>query len=138
MNIVQIVAPNNVYSVWDGNIANYLEASINVSNGDCTLDQLKLLLVKGEQTLLVSVDDKSVINGAMTVEFINYPNARVMFITALGGHGIVNDETFSQVESWARLQGATKVSAWAQEAQARLYKIKANFNTVRFVVEKDL
>ena len=138
MNIVQIVAPNNVYSVWDGNIANYLEASINVSNGDCTLDQLKLLLVKGEQTLLVSVDDKSVINGAMTVEFINYPNARVMFITALGGNGIVNDETFSQVESWARLQGATKVSAWAQEAQARLYKIKANFNTVRFVVEKDL
>jgi len=137
MNTVQIVAPNNIYNVWE-DVKEYLNASINVSGGDFTLDQLKFMLGRNEQTLLVSVDDTNKINGAMTVEFINRPNDRVMFITALGGNGIVNDETFSQVESWARLQGATKVSAWAQEAQARLYKIKANFNTVRFVVEKDL
>ena len=137
MNTVQIVAPNNIYNVWE-DIKEYLNASINVSGGDYTLEQLKLLLVRNEQTLLVSVDEKGVLNGAMTVEFINYPNNRVMHITALGGHGIVNDETFSQVEAWARMQGATKASAWAQEAQARLYKIKSNFNTVRYVVEKDL
>ena len=137
MNTVQIVAPNNIYSVWD-NVENYLNASINVSGGDYTLDQLKLLLVRGEQTLLVSTDEKGVLNGAMTVEFSNRPNSRAMFITALGGHGIVNKDTFDQVEDWARMQGATKVSAWAQEAQARLYKIKSNFNTVRMVVEKDL
>ena len=137
MNTVQIVAPNNVYHVWE-DIKEYLNASINVSGGDFTLDQLKLLLVRGEQTLLVSVDEKGVLNGAMTAEFINNANARTMFITALGGSGIVNDETFSQVETWAKMQGATKASAWAQEAQARLYKLKANFNTVRYVVEKDL
>ena len=137
MNTVQIVAPNNVYHVWE-DIKEYLNASINVSGGDFTLDQLKLLLVRGEQSLLVSVDENNKINGAMTVEFINSPNARTMFITALGGSGIVNDETFSQVETWAKMQGATKASAWAQEAQARLYKLKANFNTVRYVVEKDL
>lgn len=137
MNTVQIVAPNNVYNVW-ADIESYLNASINVSGGDFTLDQLKLLLVRGEQTLLVSVNENNKINGAMTVEFINNPNARTMFITALGGHGIVNEETFSQVETWARMQGATKAAAWAQETQARLYKIKANFNTVRMVVEKDL
>ena len=137
MNIVQIVAPNNVYHVWE-DIKEYLNASINVSGGDFTLDQLKLLLVRGEQTLLVSVNESNKINGAMTVEFINNANARTMFITALGGNGIVNDETFSQVETWAKMQGATKASAWAQEAQARLYKLKANFNTVRMVVEKDL
>jgi hypothetical protein len=137
MNIVQIVAPNNVYHVWE-DIKEYLNASINVSGGDFTLDQLKLLLVRGEQSLLVSVNKENKINGAMTVEFINNANARTMFITALGGTGIVNDETFSQVETWAKMQGATKASAWAQEAQARLYKLKANFNTVRMVVEKDL
>ncbi len=137
MNTVQIVAPNNVYHVWN-DISNYLEASINVSGGDFTLEQLKLLLVRGEQTLLVSVNESSKINGAMTVEFINSPNARTMFITALGGNGIVNNETFSQVETWAKMQGATKASAWAQETQARLYKIKAKFNTIRYVVEKDL
>lgn len=137
MNTVQIVAPNNVYHVWE-DIKDYLNASINVSGGDFTLDQLKLLLVRGEQSLLVSVDESSKINGAMTVEFINNANARTMFITALGGSEIVNDETFSQVETWAKMQGATKASAWAQEAQARLYKLKANFNTIRYVVEKDL
>jgi hypothetical protein len=137
MNTVQIVAPNNVYHVWE-DIKEYLNASINVSGGDFTLDQLKLLLVRGEQSLLVSVNKENKINGAMTVEFINSPNARTMFITALGGSGIVNDETFSQVETWAKMQGATKASAWAQETQARLYKIKANFNTIRYVVEKDL
>ena len=137
MNTVQIVAPNNVYHVWE-DIKEYLNASINVSGGDFTLDQLKLLLVRGEQSLLISVNKNNKINGAMTVEFINNANARTMFITALGGSEIVNDETFSQVESWARMQGATKASAWAQEAQARLYKLKANFNTVRMVVEKDI
>jgi hypothetical protein len=137
MNTVKIVTPNNIYTVWE-DVKEYLNASINVSGGDFTLDQLKLLLSRNEQTLLVSVDEKGVLNGAMTVEFINRPNDRVMFITALGGYGIVNDETFSQVETWAKLQGATKASAWAQEAQARLYKIKSNFNTVRYVVEKDL
>jgi hypothetical protein len=137
MNTVQIVAPNNVYHVWE-DIKEYLNASINVSGGDFTLDQLKLLLVRGEQSLLISVNKNNKINGAMTVEFINSPNARTMFITALGGSGIVNDETFSQVETWAKMQGATKASAWAQETQARLYKIKANFNTIRYVVEKDL
>ena len=137
MNIVQIVAPNNVYHVWE-DIKEYLNASINVSGRDFTIDQLKLLLIRGEQSLLISVNKNNKINGAMTVEFINSPNARTMFITALGGSGIVNEETFSQVETWAKMQGATKASAWAQEAQARLYKLKANFNTVRMVVEKDL
>ena len=137
MNTVQIVAPNNVYHVWE-DIKEYLNAYINVSGGYFKLDQLKLLLVRGEQSLLISVNKNNKINGAMTVEFINNANARTMFITALGGSGIVNDETFSQVETWAKMQGATKASAWAQEAQARLYKLKANFNTVRMVVEKDL
>jgi hypothetical protein len=137
MNTVQIVAPNNIYNVWE-DVKEYLNASINVSGGDFTLDQLKLFLIRGEQTLLVSVDENNKLNGAMTVEFQNRPNSRVMFITALGGNGIVNEETFSQVEVWAKMQGATKAGAWAQEAQARLYKIKSNFNTVRMVVEKDL
>jgi hypothetical protein len=137
MNTVKVVAPNFIYDVWK-DVESFLNASINVSGGDFTLDQLKFSLSRGEQTLLVSVNEQNVINGAMTVEFINRPNDRVMFITALGGHGIVNDETFSQVETWAKSHGATKASAWAQEAQARLYKIKSNFNTVRYVVEKDL
>ena len=133
---VHWVDPNKVYQVW-GEVEGFLSASIATNTGDCTLGQLKTLLVKGEQSLLVGVEESKIL-GAMTVQFINYPNERVMFITALGGKGIVNNNTFSQVEEWARTQGATKSAAWAQEIQARLYKQKAGFNTVRFVMEKKL
>ena len=133
---VQYVAPDKIYSIWD-DIKDYLGASIETNTGDCTLEQLKGLLTQGAQTLLVGVREDKIV-GAMTVELINYPNERVMFITALGGRAIVNKQTFSQVEDWARTQGATKTAAWAQEAQARLYKNKAGFTTMRHVMEKRL
>jgi len=133
---VHTVSSDKVYQTWK-DVEGYLKASIETGIGDCTIDQLKLLLVQGKQTLLVGVEDDTIV-GAMTVEFVNYPNDRAMFITALGGRGIVNDETFSQVETWAKLQGATKSAAWAKEAQARLYQQKAGFTTMRYVMEKKL
>ena len=136
MNIVQKVDPSHIHQIWN-QVESYLEASIETSTGECTLDQLKGLLVLGTQTLLVAVKEDKII-GAMTIEFINYPNERVMFITALGGRGVVDSETFTQVEEWAKSQGATKVNAWAKKGQAKLYEIKAGFNTVRFVMEKKL
>ena len=134
---VDLVAPDYVYQVWD-DVKDFLDASIKTGTGTCTLDQLKLLLTKNYQTLIVGLDKNNKIVGAMTVEFVNYPNARTMFITALGGFGVVTSDIWKQVEDWAKLQGVTKVSAWCEEAQARLYKQKAGFNTIRFVVEKDL
>ena len=136
MNQVHTVASGKVYQVWN-EVEDYLKASIETNTGDCTLEQLKGLLVSNAQTLLVAMNNDKIV-GAMTVEFINYPNERVMFITALGGKGIVNNTTFSQVEKWAKMQGATKSAAWAQEAQARLYKNKAGFTTMRYVMEKKL
>ena len=56
MNTVKVVAPNFIYDVWK-DIESFLNASINVSGGDFTLDQLKFSLGRGEQTLLVSVNE---------------------------------------------------------------------------------
>jgi hypothetical protein len=134
---VDLVAPDYVYQVWD-DVKDFLDASIKTGTGTCTLDQLKLLLAKNYQTLIVGVNEEGNLVGAMTVEFVNYPNARTMFITALGGFGVVTQDIWKQVEDWAKLQGVTKVSAWCEEAQARLYKQKAGFDTIRFVVEKNL
>jgi hypothetical protein len=77
--------------------------------------------------------------GAMTVEFTNRPNDRVMFITALGGNGIVNDETFSQVEDHGLNCKVQQKQVHGHKKHKQGYiKLKANFNTVRYVVEKDL
>ena len=74
----------------------------------------------------------------MTVEVYSVPNERIAHITALAGRGVITPEALSVVEDWARAQGATKFRAWAEEAQARLYRQMAGFNTTRFVVEKRL
>ena len=136
MNQVQVVAPDFVAQVWS-KVEHYLKNSVETGVNDCTVDQLKMLLIRGQQTLLVSVVDNE-ITGAMTLEVYSTPNERIAMITALGGKGVVDTDTFVQVEEWAKAQGATKVRAWAQEAQARLYRQNAGFNTTRLVVEKKL
>lgn len=134
MKQVQIVAPDQVHQVWP-QLQHYFEASFEQSTGDCTPDQLKFLLSGGKQTLFVVVEDEKII-GAFSVDIQNAPNHRVAHTTAMGGRGLFDEDTVSQYETWAKLQGATKIRAWAKEPQARLYRQKMNLNTTMFVVEK--
>lgn len=133
---VQIVPPDQIYSVWD-KVKPLVEASLNVGFGYATIDQVKLLLTKGMQTLLVAVEEDE-LAGAMVVEFVNYPNERVVFLVELGGKAVVDQSVLDQVEDWARQNGATRMCAWADDARARLYKMKSGFTTARHVVEKKL
>jgi len=137
MNQVQYVPVNRLYQVWD-EVEPLLARATELSMNECTTDQLKLMLVQEKQTLLVAVDEDGKLTGAMAVELVNFPNDRVAFLTFLGGTGIVDQATFSQVEDWARANGATKVQAWCGVAQARLYQQKAGFEAARMVVEKKL
>ena len=137
MNKVQVVGPDQIHRLWD-EVEDWLKGYIELANNECTIEQLKGLLAAGARILLVSSDEDNELTGAMTVEFINHPNERVMFISALGGKGIVNEQTFSQVKEWAKMQGATKIIAWAKEGQARLYKQKVGFISNRYVVEKKI
>ena len=136
MKQVQLVSPDFIHSIWD-TVEPFFKDSLEASNSDYNVDQMKMLLVNGKHHLLVAVQN-DIISGIMTAEFINYPNNRVMHISALGGNAIVNKETFDQVEVWAKSQGATKIRAFAKDVQARLYKIKVELNTVTHVVEKNI
>lgn len=133
---VQLVPPDQVYGVWD-KVKPLIEASLNVGFGYTTIDQAKMLLTKGLQTLLIA-DDEGELVGAMVVEFVNYPNERVIFLVELGGNAVVDQSVLDQVEDWARQNGATRMCAWADDARARLYKMKSGFTTARHVVEKKL
>ena len=137
MNKVQVVGPDQIHRLWS-EVENWLDKSLQTGSGECTIEQLKGLLARGLQVLLVATCEDGELTGAMAVEFSNHPNERVMFITALGGKGVVNEETFSQVEEWARMQVATKVIAWAKKSQAKLYKQRAGLINERYVVEKKI
>ena len=132
---VQTVTPSYIHQVWD-KVEPYFIAAELEGNDDCTTSQLKLQLVSGSVTLLVAADDEGIIHGAAALSVQSLPNHRVAVITSMGGKGIVDSEVFEQVVSWAKSQGATKIRAWAKDAQARLYRQKAGLNTTMNVVEK--
>lgn len=45
--------------------------------------------------LIVAVSEDKKIKGAAAVHLYNLPNARIAFITTMGGKGIVNPECFT-------------------------------------------
>ena len=136
MKQIQLVSPDFVCTVWD-KIKPFFDASFKFSNDDYNVDQTKMLLVNGVQKLLIAVDDEKII-GASAVEFINYPNQRVLHIVSMGGRALIEPDMIKQFEDWAKSQGATKIRAFAQDAQARLYKMKMGLDTVTHVVEKSI
>ena len=137
MRHINIVAPDFICQNWD-KIRPFFEASFKFSTDDYSVDQLKFLLVNGQQICLVAVEDDGNIIGASAVSISNYPNHRVLHITSMGGRALVEDDLFQQLVAWARSQGVTKIRAFAQDAQARLYKMKTGFESVAHVVEKNI
>ena len=100
-----------------------LKVKSPLGTDDYNVEQLKMLLTEGRQTLFVFTEGEKII-GALSAEVISYPNNRVVHTSAVGGKGIFDENTIKQYEDWARSQGATKIRAFAKDAQARLYKIK--------------
>lgn len=133
---LEYITPEQIYTLWP-KIEPLVTASFEVGPKHFTVEQTKMALTSGAKQLIVAVEDND-IAGMIVVEFLNYPNERVMFINDLGGKSVVTSDIFGQVEEWARLNGATRVCAWADDARARLYKSKLGLATVIHVVEKKL
>jgi len=136
MKQLKIIPSDYICQLWD-QIEHYFKSASGTGTDDYTVEQIKFLLVQGKQTLFVIMNEEKLI-GAFSVEFSNYPNNKVMHIAAIGGKSVIEDETVKQLEDWARSQGATKIRAFAQEAQARLYRMKMGLNMVTHVVEKTI
>ena len=102
-----------------------------------TTEQIKVYLVTGQMMLLVATDDHAEIHGAATVSFINYPNDRVAFVTAIGGKLVTSPETFAQMSDVFKANGATKIQGMAKEAVARLWK-RFGFEEKAILVEVKL
>ena len=137
MRQINIVAPDFINQYWS-KIEPFFEASFKFSTDDYSVDQIKFLLVNGQQICLVAVDEDGSIIGASAVSISNYPNHRVLHITSMGGRALVEDDLIQQFEAWARSQGVTKIRAFAQDAQTRLYRMKMGFESVANVVEKNI
>ena len=86
---------------------------------DYTLDQVKVYVTSGQWMLVVAVDEEQ-IHGAMTINLFNRPNDRVAFVTLVGGVGIINDDTFSQLSDLVRAFGATYIEIAGRASVVRM------------------
>ena len=91
----------------------------------------------GQWMLLVAVDENEVMHGAATVSFINYPNDRVAYVTAIGGKLVSSPDTFKQMSDIFKANGATKIQGVAKEAIARLWQ-RFGFEEKAILVEYKL
>jgi len=111
---------NQTWPLVSGFIQESMERGESKESACYTADHILVYLTTGQWILIVAVDDDNVIHGAMTVSFVNYPLHRVAFITATGGKGIIDKDTFGQLKAIAKQYGATKIQAMARPAMVRL------------------
>lgn len=136
MKELQVVPTNFVQQTWS-KVEKYLAEGLLQSGGEYNVDQLKVYLVQGSQALLVVVNEDKII-GAFSVEFINFPNDRIAFITSVGGRMIADKALWPKFEDWCRSQGATKIRGAAYESVAELWRRQFDVQTKYVIVEKSL
>ena len=132
---LRIVPASHIQQTWEA-VSPMLASAMVHSSGEYNLDQLKVMLVEGRQTLLVLVDDDNKVQTAFTIEWINHPNHRIAFMTAIGGKTDVN--AFNQFKDWVKANGGTKVQGAAFESVAKLWKRKLGFENRYIIVEYTL
>ena len=128
-----VVPTEHIQQTWD-KVEIMLDRAMAHSGGEYDLDQLKVLLTQGRQVLCVGTEEDLIIKCAMTIEWINYPNDRVAFITAIGGK--TDKQGFGEFEQWVKANGGTKIQGAAFEAVARLWKRAYGFENRYIIVEK--
>jgi|688.fasta_scaffold709856_2 hypothetical protein len=86
-----------------------------------SIDNLKDYILSGAQKLLVFVDTDNNILGALTVQWTNYPKARIANVTCLGGSFGKSSEHYMLFIDWAKHMGATKIECSGRASVVRLH-----------------
>jgi hypothetical protein len=135
--VIKVIPSQHISQSW-GLVEQFIKnAEEKFGGAEYTTDQIKVYLVQGQWMLLVAVDENNEVHGAATVSFINYPNDRVAFVTAIGGKLVTSEETFMQMSEILKVNGATKIQGVAKEAVARLWK-RFGFEEKAILVEAKL
>lgn len=133
---LRTVPPSHIDIAWRDGASNLAKACES-SEGEITADQLKMILSRGERTLLQMWDgEKAVGWGVIRVEQL--PNIRALYVTGLyAPHGHF-EQFFDQIKAIAFNMGCSRVRCAAKPAQARLYRMKCDFKPVYEILEVEV
>ena len=132
MKLIQVPASHIDAAYADG--ASCLAEACEKSGGEIEGPQLKMILSRGERTL-IRMDDEGKTAGWGVVRIDQLPNMRVLMITDLVAHNAGFERFFDNIKQLARDLGCSRVRCAAKEAQARLYRMKAGFTPVYTILE---
>lgn len=118
--LIRHVPVQYVHQAWPL-VKDYLADAIAYGGDDYTVEQVRVYLATGQWLLVVAADESGAIKGAATINFCNYPNDRVAFVTFIGGRLISSQDTFKQFKDLLKANGATKIQGAARESIARLW-----------------
>jgi hypothetical protein len=134
MNI-QPIHPDYLHRIWPV-VALWLENGLVHSGGEYNVDQLKVFVQQGRHVLLTFVEDDKIV-GAFTVCFEDYPNARIAFVSSIGGRSIADLSALGSFSEWCRDAGCTAIRGAVRPSVARLTK-KFGFEQRYIIVEQSL
>lgn len=134
MNIeLRPIPASHIDQAWrDG--ASCLLRACETSGGEITGDQLKMVLSRGERTLLQMLDSGETV-GWGVVRVDQLPNCRVLFITDLVAPGSGFERFFESIKGLASTLGCSRVRCAARPSQERLYRIKCGFQPLYNILE---
>jgi hypothetical protein len=104
---------------------------------DCTVDDAKGYLERGDWQLFAVFDADNVAKGAYVTTFNYAPAGKIAVIISAGGKSLASQEVFGQLCGVFKDLGAAKIQALAKESAARLYK-RVGFENKAILVEKKL
>lgn len=109
--------------------AHKLAAACETSGGEITADQLRLLLSRGERTLLAVMDGSAPV-GWLVVRVDQLPNVRALHVCELYAPGATFEECWEQLKTYAGTNGCSEIRCSAKPAQARLYRMRWGFEPI--------
>ena len=112
-------SPAETDRAWsDG--AHRLEEATKWAAREVTPDQLKMLISRGERTLLGARDEKGKIVGWAVIGIQQLPNIRCLYIYALQGRGVCSAEGVGLLKDFAVANGCTTIRGAVRASMARL------------------
>lgn len=130
---LSIVHPHFIDRAWNDGASCLADACIR-SCGEVTADQLRLMLARGEFTLLCCRDEGRPVAWA-AVQFEQHPNVRTLFVYAIAGRALA--EAFDLLKKYASDDGATRIRGACDAAVSRLWTAKFGFREAYRVMEID-
>lgn len=131
------VPPTHIDTAWADGAENLSKATSRAAR-EITPSQLRMILSRGERTLIGVREPGGPPLGWAAVSFSQLPNVRVLYVYALYAPGAAGPEAFRLLADYARANGCSCIRGSCQDAVGRLWERRYQARKLYAVYEMDV